>query len=210
MIALYYSPGACSLAAHILLAEAGAPYELRPTLIAEGATQSAEFLRLNPKGRVPVLVEGDFVLTELPAICHFIARRYPSARLWPVDPQLSARTLEWFNWLSSSVHAVAFAQLWRPHRFVDDASLHEAVARKGRQNVLEAFAMIEERLAGRQWALGDAYSAVDAFLLVLYRWGNRIGEPMGQDRPAWTLHTQRMFERQAATRAFEEEGITLR
>jgi len=210
MIALYYSPGACSLAAHILLAEAGVPYELRPTLIAEGATQSPEFLRLNPKGRVPVLVEGDFVLTELPAICHFIALRHPSARLWPAEPELSARTLEWFNWLSSSVHAVAFAQLWRAHRFVDDSTLHEAVVRKGRQNVLEAFAMIEERLAGRQWAVGDAYSAVDAFLLVLYRWGNRIGESMVQDRPAWTLHTQRMLERPSVTRAFEEEGITLR
>ncbi len=210
MISLYYSPGACSLAAHILLAEAGAPYELRPTLIAEGATQSAEFLRLNPKGRVPVLIEGDFVLTELPAICHFIALRYPSACLWPTDVHLSARTLEWFNWLSSSVHAVAFAQLWRAHRFVDDPTLHESVVRKGRQNVLEAFAIIEERLAGRAWAVGDVFSAVDAFLIVLYRWGNRIGEPMGEDRPAWTLHTQRLLKRPPVARAFEEEGITLR
>jgi glutathione S-transferase len=86
---LYYSPGSCSLAPHIVLEEIGLPYSLSLASTSDGTTRSEAFRRLNPKGRVPVLVSGDFVLTEAPAILLHLALSNPSAGLVPAstDPK---------------------------------------------------------------------------------------------------------------------------
>ena len=101
---LYYSPGACSLASHMALEEAGADYEPVRINFAEAQQRSPEYLRINPKGRVPALAEGDRVVTENPAILRYVARLYPQAKLWPEDPYAEARCTEWLAFISSTVH----------------------------------------------------------------------------------------------------------
>ncbi len=115
---LHYSPGACSLAVHIALEEVGAPFELTLASTSDGTTQLPAHLRLNPKGRVPVLVTGDSVLTEASSILIFLAATYPAAQLLDASPDGLARSVEWCNWLSGSVHAVAVRQVWRPASFI--------------------------------------------------------------------------------------------
>src|ERR1700760_67779 len=102
MLKLYYTPGTCSLAPHIALEETGERYELARVDLAANQQNSPDFLRLNPKARVPVLTDGDWVLTEAPAILRYIAARYPSAGLWPWDPREEARCTEWLGWVSSA------------------------------------------------------------------------------------------------------------
>ena len=102
---LYYAPGACSLAPPIALEEVGAPFELSRIDLAANQQNSPEYLRINPKGRVPALVDGDWVLTEAPAILRYIAARHPAAALWPWDPREEARCAEWLNWLASTMQA---------------------------------------------------------------------------------------------------------
>src|SRR5262249_48057551 len=118
-IKLYYAPGACSLAPHILLEEVGARFELFHVDLSTNQQNSAEYLRVNAKGRVPALSDGDWILTEAPAILRYIAARHPSAGLWPWDPREEARCVEWLNWLSSTIH-VAFAHIRRAHRYAAD------------------------------------------------------------------------------------------
>ena len=210
MLKLYYSPGACSLAPHILLEERGAHYQLELVTIAEGKTQTPEYLAINPKGRVPVLLteEGE-VLTEVAAVSWYIAQQGTGPALFPHSPLLSARCFEWFNWLTSAVHAMAFGQIWRAQRFVTDTALFPAVQEKGRANLLDSFALIERRLTGRHWAVGNAYTAADPYLLVFYRWGNRIGMDMRAGYPHWSAHAERVCDRPAVRRTLQQEGVVV-
>src|SRR6202167_5726355 len=107
---LYYAPGACSLAPHIALEEAGARVELSRVDLGANQQNSTEFFRVNPKARVPALADGDWVLTEAPAILRYIAARYPAAGLWPWDPREEARCVEWLGWISSTIQ-VAFGHV---------------------------------------------------------------------------------------------------
>jgi glutathione S-transferase len=208
MLKLYYSPGACSLAPHIVLEEQGAPYALELVAIAEGKTRTAEFLAINPKGRVPVLdTEEGAVLTEVPAICWYLAQQASHPLLFPLDKLAGARVMELCNWLSGTVHAMAFGKLWRPHRFLTDEKFYPNLQAKGRADVLDHFSAIEQRLTDRDWAVGHAYTYVDAYLVVFFRWGNRIGLDMRSGYPHWSRHAERVTGRPAVQRALQQEGV---
>lgn len=215
---LFYSPGACSLAPHIVLEEIGKPYELERVSSEGGQTaQSPEYLAINPKGRVPALSGvagqigmGDQVLTETPAILVFLARANPEAGLLPVDPAREARCLEWLNWLCNNVHAVSYGQLWRPARFTTDPSCHSAITAKGKESLVQQYAYIENQLAdGRTWAVSGGYSVVDSYLMVFYYWGKLVGLNMKANYPAWTRLTQKTLERPAVQQAVGQEGLKL-
>ena len=215
------------MAPHILLEEVGEPYEAELVSISAGKTRSPEFLAINPKGRVPALVtrEGE-ILTEVPAIAWYIAAGAANIKLLPQGGLPLARCFEWFNWLSGTVHTSAFGAYWRAHRFLEDEKLYPPLQQKGRKNILEHYAYIESKLKDRTWAVGDvqggtsaagdrmsgaaqAYTAVDAYLGIFYRWGGRIGLDMRTDYPGWTAHAERLMERPAVQRTLKQEGVTL-
>ncbi|MBR0647888.1 glutathione S-transferase family protein [Plastoroseomonas hellenica] len=215
---LYYSPGACSLAPHIVLEEIGIPYalELRSARNAEG-TSTPEYLALNPKGRVPALagVPGSAggatgLLTEAPAILFFLARSHPQARLLPGDPAAEARCLEWMNWLSGTVHGQSFGQIWRAQRLTGNPTQHAAIIAKGEENLGGQYAYVEALLAdGRDWAVPGQYSIADPFLLVFWLWGQRIGIDMAGRYPAWAKLSARILARPAVQRALEQERVSV-
>ena len=218
---LYYSPGACSMAPHIVLEEIGAPFELE--LVSsrgerEGAmTATAEWRRVNPKGRIPALAPvpgsaggADALLTEVPAILYYLAARHPEAGLLPLEPAGVARCLEWMNWLSGNVHAMAYGQIWRAQRFSAEESALASIRDQGRRNLLGQYAYIEALLGdGREWAVPGSYGIVDAYLLVFFQWGQRIGLHMRADFPAWSAATDRVLDRPAVARALATEGVTI-
>ena len=208
-LTLYYSPGSCALAPHIALEEIDAPFSLVLVNTDQGEGRTPEFRRINPKGRVPVLIDKGFKLTETPAILLHLAASHQSARLMPTSETGLVRTIEWFNWLSGSVHAVAIRMIWRPYDFTVDTSQTEAVVAKGHEVLASAFGMIDERLKAADWAVDDQYSVVDIFLLVFYRWGNRLKIDMKSDYPTWTRHTHRLLERPAVNRALAQEKISV-
>ena len=221
MYRLYYSPGACSLAAHIALEEIGEPYELE-LISSSGATEgkqtaTPEWRAINPKGRVPALLGvpgkiggADNLLTELTAILVYLARTGPMARLLPPDPAGEARCLEWMNWLASNVHAMSYGLIWRSQRFTAEEKDFPALKSKGRKNIGEQYAYIESLLAdGRGWAVPGGYSVVDPYLLVFYYWGQRIGLDMTGLYPAWTRQTGYVLARPAVQRALASERIKI-
>jgi glutathione S-transferase len=206
---LYYSPGACSLAAHIVLEEIGDPFSLSLVSSSDGSTRSPEHLLLNPKGRVPVLTVEDMVYTELPAILFHLALSNPAAGLAPETTEKLVRCMEWFNWLSGTVHAVAVRMVWRSENFSSDLAQQSDTIAIGKANLVNAFELIEARLAATDWAVEDQYSIVDPFLFVIFRWGNRMGCDMRLLYPSWTRHTMRMLEREAVIRALSTEAISV-
>jgi glutathione S-transferase len=197
------------LAPHIVLNETGESFELRKFATAERANYSAEYLAVNPKGRIPALLIDGFVLTENPAILAYLGRRFPSAGLFPAGPsEAEARCLELLAWSSNTVH-VAYAQLFRPERFVADERDYPPVKESGRSNYERCLADIEKTLQRHDYALGAQFTVVDPFWLVFYRWGVRSGYDMRDSFPAYTAHAERLCRRPSVQRALDIEGISV-
>lgn len=221
MYRLYWSKGACSMAVHILLEEAGAEFEMEfvsSSGVREGSmTATPEWRATNPKGRIPAFLGvpgriggAEGLLTEVPAISYFIAKTYPHAHLMPGDPVGDARCLEWMNFLSCNVHAIAYGQIWRAQRYVTDEAAMPTVQDKGRLNLAEQYRYIESLLTdGRDWAVPCGYSIVDPYLLVFFQWGQRIGIPMRTTYPAWSALTDRLMKRPAVQRVLHKEEIQI-
>ena len=207
-IRLWYSPGACSLAPRILLNELGADFEPIEVLLSKGAHLEEDFVRINPKKRVPVLALGNEIITEVSAIATAISHLAPERHLMGASALDGARVHEWMSWLSGTLHGQGFGALWRPQRYSDDPALHDAISAKGRTTVTECFDTIESKLSGL-FAVNGSFSAVDASLLVFYRWGNRIGLPMGERYTAYTRYADALLRRDAVSRAFAAEDIRL-
>jgi glutathione S-transferase len=205
---LHAAPGSCSFAPHIVLEEIGKPYSLALMSPGHPETKTEQFHQLNPKGRIPVLTADDFILTEAPAILVHLGLTNPDANLMSTDAEAMVRSIEWFNWLSGTVHAVAVRMIWRPDYFTDGGG-HDELISKGKQHLSSAFTLIENRMTERRWAVGDHYSVVDPYLLVFYRWGNRMHMDMQSSYPAWTEHTRRLETRPAVQSALTQESISL-
>ncbi|RZJ11476.1 MAG: glutathione S-transferase family protein [Rubrivivax sp.] len=206
---LHASPGSCAFAPHIVLEEIGAPYHLELMSPGHPETRSDAFRQLNPKGRIPVLVSGNFVLTEAPAILLHLGLAHPTAGLIGQDPEHIVRAVEWTNWLSGTVHAVAVRMVWKADHFLPDPATHAPLIEHGMTHLLSAFSLIEAKLQDRPYALGDRYSVVDPYLLVFFRWGNRMRVDMRSRYPVWTDHAKRLERRDAVQRALAQEAISL-
>lgn len=205
-IKLWLAPGACSLAPHILLHEVGLAFQAIPVALADDAHLTDAFTRLNPKRRIPVLSIDGTVITEVPAVIAAIADLAEDKRLLGSSAMARTRVHEWLAWLAGTVHGQGFGAVWRPERFSDDPGHHDGIRAKGRQAIATAFDSIEGRLAGPH-AVDGTFTAVDAYLLVFYRWGNGVGFPMADTYPRYAALARHLVERPAATAALSSEGI---
>jgi glutathione S-transferase len=168
---LYYFPGACSLATHIVLEWLGTPYDTVRLDLA--STKSPEYLALNPSGAVPLLIDGDFVLSQNAAILYYLAERHPSAYLLGDGTSRGrAEVLRWLSFLNSDVHP-AFKPIFKPVRFHPDNTLARAIADTARTHVREYLELIDARLQGRDW-LADRRSIADPYLFVMLRWATKL------------------------------------
>jgi glutathione S-transferase len=207
-ITLWMSPGACSLAPHILLHEIGATFDTVIASTSDGGTLTETFTSLNPKQRVPVLALGNEVITELPAIATAISDLAPERHLMGATPIDTVRVYEWMNWLSGTLHGQGFGGLWRPHRFADDPAVFDSIIAKARRTIAECYDMIETKLDG-PYSTGGAFTAVDPFLIVFYRWGNRIGIDMGGRYPTYSAFARGLTQRPSVAAALDAEQIAV-
>lgn len=207
MLTLYYTPVTCALASMIALEEAGAAYELKRVDFRSNQQRSPDYLKINPKGRVPALVTERGVLTETPAMLAFIAQSYPQAGLAPLDdPFAFARVQEFNSYLCSTVH-VAHAHRMRGYRWADDAAAIEAMKRKVPQSVGEAYALIENGMVQGPWVMGGRYTLCDPYLFTLAQWIEDDGvDPASL--PRIVAHRSRMRDRGAVQRALAKESST--
>ena len=207
MYQLYYYPGNANLAPHMALEEIGAPYELVLLDRSRNAHKAPEYLKLNPHGRIPTLVDGDLVLYETAAICLHLADRHPRARLAPeIGSAKRAQFYKWLIYLTNTVQSEMMIYFY-PERWADDETAAANVKRHAEIRLGTMFDSIEESLAHHgPYLLGDDITTADFYLLMLARWSR------GFNRPARTLpHLRNLLERviarPAVLRAFAGEGI---
>jgi glutathione S-transferase len=206
MYTLYYYPGNASLFPHMLLREIGAPFELALVDRAQGAQNSADYLKLNPHGRIPVLVDGGTVLFETAAIALYLCDMHPEAGLAPpVGTQARAQFYKWMVYLTNTPQA-EFRAWFYPEQHVADPALAETVKQAARVRLDGMFDRIAADLDGRDWLLDYGFSAVDLFLCMLVRWGRGMPRPP-RSIPALAAHAARVLARPAVQATFAAERI---
>lgn len=203
---LHYFPGNASLAPHMLLEELGVPYRLQLVDRQVNAQQSPAYLKLNPNGKIPVLVEGDLVIYETAAIVLHLVDTHADAGLAPAPgtPE-RAHFYKWLSWLATTLQGEMEIYFY-PERWGEP---HAAPVRAHAERRIESMIdQLEAELArhGGPWLMGARYSALDPYVLMLCRWTR------GMTRPARTLtrlapYLERLLGRPAIRRAFEQEGI---
>jgi len=205
---LYFSPGACSLAAHIVLEESGFPYETQRLNLAEGEQRRPEYLKLNPMGRVPTLVVDGKPLTENVAILTWLGGGFPQKGLWPKETWSQAMLLSALAWCSNTLHPT-YAHVIRAARYTDDAAAQETVKAKARQMYREYLGMVDGWLGKTpKWMMGEQYTVGDPYLFVFYRWANRNQFDV-KSLANYTRHAQAVMARPAVKKVMADEGITL-
>jgi glutathione S-transferase len=208
MFTLYFAPGTCALATHIALEEAGAPYKAVLVDFRSQSQRSAEYLAVNPKGRVPALVTESGTLTETPALLCFVAQRFPQAELAPLaDPFALAQVQEFNSYLCSTVH-VAHAHRMRGARWADDAAAIEAMKRTVLSSVTECFELIEHKLMKGPWVMGGKYTICDPYLFTIASWIEGDGVDTAR-LPRVMEHRARMLARPAVQKAVAAEGTQI-
>ena len=203
MLTLYFSPGACSLASHIGLEETGAPYDLKPILLAKGQQRTDEYLKINPRGKVPALSVDGKVLVENTAILTYLSRRFPEKKLLPSDPAEEARCIGTMCWFSSIVHP-SYQRSHRPERFAEGEAAQAAVKENGRKMFWANLQEIDGMIQANDWIMGRDFTAVDGYALVFYGWASRSGFPV-QELGAYTAWQERMMNRPSVRKSVESE-----
>jgi glutathione S-transferase len=205
---LHYFPGNASMTPHMLLEELGVAYERVLVDRTTNAHHSPAYLKLNPNGKIPVLVDGDLVLYETAAIVLHLVDTHAEAGLAPaLGTAGRAQFYKWLMWLSNTLQA-EMPLYFYSDRWADDAGGAAQIKRHAEAHVAAMIDQLEAELArhGGPWFLGERYSALDPYVLMLCRWTR------GMARPARTLpnlgpYLQRMLARPAVQRAYANEGL---
>jgi glutathione S-transferase len=204
MFKLYYAPGTCALASHIALEEAGADYETERLDFKRNEQNSAEYLAINPKGRVPSLITDRGALTETPAILAFIAQCFPQARLAPLDDAYGFAEVQAFNsYLCATVH-VAHAHRVRGYRWAAEESSLSDMKQMVPKTVGACFALIERDMLRGPWVMGEQYTVCDPYLYTIATWLEGDGVDLST-LPRVMDHRKRMAERPAVRAALAEQ-----
>lgn len=206
MLALYYYPGNASLLPHMMLREIGVPFELRLVDRNQNVQKSAEYLKLNPNGRIPVLVDDDLVLFETAAIVLHLADKYPQAGLAPaIGTKERAEFYKWMVHLTNTPQAEYRAWFY-PNEHVTDEAAAPTVKAAAEKRLNHMFDVISEQLGDKTWLLGDRFSAADLFLFMLIRWGRGMPRPP-RSIPNLKALADRVLARPAVQETLRDEGI---
>ncbi|MBI3897654.1 MAG: glutathione transferase GstA [Gammaproteobacteria bacterium] len=198
---LYYAPGACSMAPHIVLREAGYTFELTKVSTSKHETENGEdYLKINPKGYVPTLQLDDGQrLTEVAVVLQYLADQKPEAGLAPKTGTMERyRLMEWLNFISSELHK-SLGGLFKPN-----------ITPEWREGVIALFSKrcdwLEPQLAGKSYLMGDKFSIADAYLYTVLRWTSVLKVDMSK-WPGLQAYVQRVGERAAVKETAQAEGL---
>jgi glutathione S-transferase len=199
---LYYTPGACSLSPHIALLEAGLPYDLvKVDLRAKKLENGDDFLKINPKGQVPVLaLDSGELVTEGPVIVQMIADRAVAKNLAPArDSAERYKLLEWLNFITTELHK-SFGPMFSPV-LADDAKAFF------KDRVMGKFRYVDSQLAGRDYLMGSQFTVADGYLFTMLSWADGMKFDLS-GMPNLLAYKARIAARPKVQEALTKEGLT--
>ncbi|MCJ8339863.1 MAG: glutathione S-transferase family protein [Pseudomonadales bacterium] len=213
MYQLFYYPGNASMAPHFLLEELGVEYQLMLVDRKTQAQKSAEYLKLNPTGRIPTLVDtqggSDLVVFESSAICLHLLDKHPDSQLIPdLEDPLRSKFYQWLMYLNNTVQAELMIYFY-PDKHTLDASGAQAIASRQEQRLTEMFVLLDSELANKKYLLGDQFTVCDLFLFMLADWADGFSRaPMSMKNLSRTLKL--VAQRPSIVQAYKNEGRSLK
>lgn len=209
---LYFAPGACSFVPHALLETAGGAYEPVMVKLHKGEQNEAAFKAINPRGQVPVLVDGETTVTQIVAIVQYLDAKFPEQGFLPQDPVARTKVLETLAWMNNTVHPT-FTHVFMPYKFAGTPET-QAELKTFNAKVYAGLLGEIEQLAkaaadkGQAFLGGDRFGPLDAYALTLLRWGGFAQiDPTGY--PTLWAHVQKVAQLPAVARAVERERLQL-
>jgi glutathione S-transferase len=209
---LYFAPGACSFVPHALLETTGAAFEPVMVKLHKGEQNEPAFRAVNPRGQVPVLVDGDQVVTQILAIIDYLDAKFPQQQFLPRELPARTRVLQTLAWMNNTVHPT-FTHVFMPQKFAGtpeaqaELKAFNAKAYAGYLGELEALAQ-QAAQRGQPWLGGERLGPLDVYALTLLRWGGFAQiDPTGH--PALWAHVQKVAQEPGVARAIERERLQL-
>lgn len=211
MITLHYYPGNASFTPHAVLRELGVPFELALVDRTQAAHKSPAYLKLNPNGQIPVLVDGDLVLYETAAICLHLADRHPQAGLAPaLGTAERAQLYKWLVWMTNTLQP-RLMHFFYPDRVVDatDTAAAAQVKARAEKDVVALLGQLDAQLAshGGPWLLGERFGIADPFAFMLCRWTRGFKSKPARNFVHLAPYLARVLARPAMARTVDVEQL---
>jgi glutathione S-transferase len=205
-IVLYFAPNTCALVSYITLTEANAPFEVRPLNFRKHQQRTPDFLKVNPKHKVPVLVVDGRPLTENVAINLWIARHFPAAKLFPGEPWQELQAISFMSWCAAGIHPF-LSRINSPPRVCDLPNSEASVKKLAQEALHENFQIAEDALNGREFFF-DHFTAADAHFFWCLRRGLQLDVDLS-GFPKCMAHAERMKQRASVQKAQAYEKSVL-
>ncbi len=204
MYTLYYSPGACSMAVHVVLNELGVPFKLENTSLSEGKNRTPEFLKLNPRGAVPVLVDDGKPLTEGAAILMYLIEKHGS-NLLPKSGWERAKALEALMFCNATLHP-AYARGFFIKKSTKDEAAKEQLLQEACRVIQKIWDQIENKLATQPYLGGQQLTVADILMTVIANWSGMLPYPITPGPKSKELF-KTIIARPAYKKALEAEHV---
>ena len=209
---LFFAPGACSFVPHSLLETAGADFEPVMVKLHKGEQNEAPFRAVNPRGQVPVLVDGEQTITQIVAIVTYLDAKFPDLQFLPRDPLQRVKVLETLAWMNNTVHPT-FTHVFMPFKFAGSKEAQEELKAYNAAAYAKLLGEIEEMAkkaaaAGKPWLGGDRLGPLDVYALTLLRWGG-FAKIDPTSFPTLWAHVQKVAQQPGVAKAIERERLQL-
>ena len=211
-LTLYFAPGACSFVPHCLLEASGATYEPHMVKLHKGEQYDDAYKSINPRSQVPVLKDGDNVITQIVAISLYLDKKFPEQQFLPTDALARAKAAEAFVWMNNTVHPT-FTHVFMPNKYSKNADVQADI----KANAIETYRglladlqheVTQAQTAGHAWMAGDHAGPLDAYAMTLMRWGTIAGINPESYPQLWAF-VQKVAQEPGVARAIERERLQL-
>lgn len=204
---LYFSPGACSMAPHIVMQELGMAYVLERVNVREKTIASGSFLTINSKGQVPALkLDSNEILTEATVIMEYLADQKPELNLVPKWGTLERyRAMEWLNYISTEIHK-SYTPFFVAERYVADETVRAEYLKNCKTALLDKIKWVDEQMAGKDYLLGKNFTICDAYLFTCLSWSGHVAVDLSTFKNITTWNS-RVYARTGVQAAMKAEGL---
>jgi glutathione S-transferase len=204
---LYFTPGACSLAPHIVMHELGMAFETEKVNLREKTTAAGNFLTVNPKGQIPTLkLDSNEFMTEGVAIMQYLADQKPEMNLVPKWGSIERyRAIEWLNFTSTEIHK-AYTPLFFADRYVTEETARAGFVANCKASLLKKIEWVEAQLNGKDYLMGKDFTICDAYMFTCLSWSTHVAVDLSpfKNITAWN---SRVYARKGVQAAMKAEGL---